>query len=159
MNRCTVGFHKYVKIDEHISVYDIMKKVVSAFDPVLHGQIIECITDKYNVLQPEFLSIHHPGRKVCIKCGKIKNNILKEAQKMVKVIKKKKLLRTKQYLKKCEAKKIFLLSLLKTTEKGSVLEAKIKERINELTTTINNIINENSTVQKGQQKMRETINL
>lgn len=139
MNRCSVGFHKYVKIDEHISIQQIMDKIVNAYDPLLQAQVRDCILEMYNVIQPEVLSIRYPGRKVCIKCGKVKNKILKHGEKMLKAVNKKKLSKKKKYLKKCKAKKLFLLDRLDAVKPGSDLEEGIKNRILELDEIILNL--------------------
>lgn len=139
MNRCSVGFHKYVKIDEHISIQDIMDKIINAYDPLLQAQVENCILEMYNVIQPEVLSIRYPGRKVCIKCGKVKNNILKHGEKMLKAVRKKRFNKKKKFIQKCKAKKLFLLDLLDTIKPKSDLEKKIKDRILELDKTISNL--------------------
>ena len=132
MNRCSFGLHKYIKIDEHISLHEVMEKIVKAYDPLLQAQVRECILDRYNIILPEVLKIRYPGRKVCIKCGKVKNKILKEGEKMLKAINKKHLNKKKKYLYKCKAKKIFLLDRLDNIPPRSELAEKTKERILEL---------------------------
>jgi len=139
MNRCSVGFHKYIKIDEHISIQQIMDKIVNAYDPLLQSQVRDCILELYNVIQPEALSIRYPGRKVCIKCGKIKNKILKHGKKMLKAVRKKRFSTKKKYLKKCTAKKLFILDQLKSVRPGSDLEEAMKNRILELDKIITNL--------------------
>ncbi|RLI58648.1 MAG: hypothetical protein DRO67_10510 [Candidatus Asgardarchaeum californiense] len=139
MNRCSIKFHKYVKIDEHISIQQIMDKIVASYDPLLQAQVRDCILEMYNVIQPEVLAIRYPGRKVCIKCGKVKNKILKHGEKMLKAVNKKKFSKKKKYLRKCKAKKLFLLDRLDAVKSGSELEEKIKGRILELDETILNL--------------------
>ena len=132
MNRCSFGLHKYVKIDEHISLHDVMEKIVKAHDPLLQAQVRDCILERYNVVLPEVMKVRFPGRKVCIKCGKVKNKILKEGEKMLKAVNKKHFTKKKKYLRKCKAKKIFLLERLDNMPAGSEMEEMIKNRILEL---------------------------
>ena len=129
MNRCSFGLHKYVKIDEHISLHDVMEKIVRAYDPLLQSQVKECIMDRYNIVMPEVMKVRFPARKVCIKCGKVKNNILKEGEKMLKAVNKKKFTKKKMYLRKCKAKKLFLLDRLDNIPEDSELSDAIKDRI------------------------------
>jgi hypothetical protein len=109
-----------------------MEKIVKAHDPLLQAQVRECILDRYNIILPEVMKVRFPGRKVCIKCGKVKNKILKEGEKMLKAVNKKHFTKKKHYLRKCKAKKIFLLDRLDNIPAGSGLEDKIKDRILEL---------------------------
>lgn len=136
MNRCSFGLHKYVTIDEHISLHDVMEKIVRAYDPLLQAQVRDCILERYNVVMPEVMKVRFPKRKVCIKCGKVKNKILKEGEKMLKAVNKKKFTQKKKYLRKCKAKKLFLLDRLDAIPENTELAEKIKARILELDKTI-----------------------